>query len=214
MKSIVFALFLLLSFQTKAQSNLKDSTLKKDTIQKQDSTQKRDRYVVRIGVEIVDGDTMSMYLINQFVKSKETITQEEKDNYAKLVRYVKKALHYAKLAAFRLQMMEDNLNLLTTEKARKKYIKESEKAVKKQFMDDLKNFYVEEGKILLKLIHRETGKTTWDILKNYRGTFETLFWQAMAKTYDANMKVTYDPVIDYQIEEIIKSLEVDNVPKN
>jgi hypothetical protein len=214
MKSIVFALFLLLSFQTKAQSNLKDSTLKKDTIQKQDSTQKRDRYVVRIGVEIVDGDTMSVYLINQFVKSKETITQEEKDNYAKLVRYVKKALPYAKLAAFRLQMMEDNLNLLTTEKARKKYIKESEKAVKKQFMDDLKNFYVEEGKILLKLIHRETGKTTWDILKNYRGTFETLFWQAMAKTYDANMKVTYDPVIDYQIEEIIKSLEVDNVPKN
>jgi hypothetical protein len=214
MKSIVLSLLLLLSFQTKAQSNLKDSTLKKDTIQKQDSTQKRDRYVVRIGVEIVDGDTMSVYLINQFVKSKETITQEEKDNYAKLVRYVKKALPYAKLAAFRLQMMEDNLNLLTTEKARKKYIKESEKAVKKQFMDDLKNFYVEEGKILLKLIHRETGKTTWDILKNYRGTFETLFWQAMAKTYDANMKVTYDPVIDYQIEEIIKSLEVDNVPKN
>ena len=204
MKSIVFALFLLLSFQTKAQSNLKDSTLKKDTIQKQDSTQKRDRYVVRIGVEIVDGDTMSVYLINQFVKSKETITQEEKDNYAKLVRYVKKALPYAKLAAFRLQMMEDNLNLLTTEKARKKYIKESEKAVKKQFMDDLKNFYVEEGKILLKLIHRETGKTTWDILKNYRGTFETLFWQAMAKTYDANMKVTYDPVICYHIDKTIK----------
>lgn len=197
-----------------AQSNLKDSTLKKDSIQRQDSTQKRDRYVVRIGVEIVDGDTMSVYLINQFVKSKETITQEEKDNYTKLVRYVKKALPYAKLAAFRLQMMEDNLNLLTSEKARKKYIKESEKAVKKQFMDDLKNFYVEEGRILLKLIHRETGKTTWDILKNYRGTFETLFWQAIAKTYDANTKVTYDPVIDYQIEEIIKSLEVDNVPKN
>jgi hypothetical protein len=214
MKSIILSLFVLISYETMAQSNLKDSTLKKDSIQKQDSSQKRDRYVVRIGVEIVDGDTMSVYLINRFVKSKETITQEEKDNYAKLVRYVKKALPYAKLAAFRLQMMEDNLNLLTTEKARKKYIKESEKAVKKQFMDDLKNFYVEEGKILLKLIHRETGKTTWDILKNYRGTFETLFWQAMAKTYDANMKVTYDPVIDYQIEEIIKSLEVDNVPKN
>jgi hypothetical protein len=191
MKSIILSLFVLISYETMAQSNLKDSTLKKDSIQKQDSSQKRDRYVVRIGVEIVDGDTMSVYLINRFVKSKETITQEEKDNYAKLVRYVKKALPYAKLAAFRLQMMEDNLNLLTTEKARKKYIKESEKAVKKQFMDDLKNFYVEEGKILLKLIHRETGKTTWDILKNYRGTFETLFWQAMAKTYDANMKVTY-----------------------
>ncbi len=81
-------------------------------------------------------------------------------------------------------------------------------------MDDLKNLYVMEGKILLKLIHRETGKTTFDIMKNYGGTFETIFYQAMAKTYDADMKTTYDPVIDYQIEEIIKSLELSNAPQN
>ena len=53
MKSIILSLIVLMSFQTIAQSNLKDSTLKKDSIQRQDSTQKRDRYVVRIGVEIV-----------------------------------------------------------------------------------------------------------------------------------------------------------------
>lgn len=207
MRFILIFIFLILGIDSSAQTVNVDTT-------NNDSNIRRDRYIVRIGYDIEGDDTIPVYLLNKFVKTHESLSQEEKDAYVKLVRYVKKALPYAKLAAFRLQMMEDNLNLLTTEKARKKYIKECEKSVKKQFMDDLKNFYVEEGRILLKLIHRETGKTTWDIMKNYRGTFETLFWQAMAKSYDANMKTTYDPVIDYQIEEIIKSLEIDNAPKN
>lgn len=207
MRFFLILILCMMGIESKAQNVATDST-------KNDSSIRRDRYIVRIGYDIEGDDTIPVYLLNRFVKTHETLSKEEKDAYIKLVRYVKKALPYAKLAAFRLQMMEDNLNLLTTEKARKKYIKECEKSVKKQFMDDLKNFYVEEGRILLKLIHRETGKTTWDIMKNYRGTFETIFWQAMAKSYDANMKTTYDPVIDYQIEEIIKTLEIDNAPKN
>jgi hypothetical protein len=207
MRFFLICTIIILSLESNAQSVVTDST-------KNDSNIRRDRYIVRIGYDIEGDDTIPVYLLNRFVKTHESLSKEDKDAYIKLVRYVKKALPYAKLAAFRLQMMEDNLNLLTTDKARKKYIKECEKSVKKQFMDDLKNFYVEEGRILLKLIHRETGKTTWDIMKNYRGTFETIFWQAMAKSYDANMKTTYDPVIDYQIEEIIKTLEIDNAPKN
>lgn len=180
-----------------------------------DSAVRRGRYAVKIGYEVEGGDTIPVYLLNKFnFSSGNSKTEAERKAFENLYRWVKKALPYAKLAAFRLQMMEDNLNLLTTERAKKKYIKECEKSIKKQFMDDLKNMYVEEGKILLKLIHRETGKTTFDIMKNYGGTFETIFWQAMAKTYDANMKTTYDPVIDYQIEEIIKSIESDNAPKN
>lgn len=180
-----------------------------------DTLVKRSRYAVKIGYEIEGSDTVPVFLLNKFnFTYGGSKTKEEKDAFLKLYRWVKKALPYAKLAAFRLQMMEDNLNLLTTERARKKYIKECEKAIKKQFMDDLKNMYVEEGKILLKLIHRETGKTTWDIMKNYGGTFETLFWQAIAKTYNANMKSTYDPVLDYQIEEIIKSLEIESASQN
>jgi hypothetical protein len=176
-----------------------------------DTLVKRSRYATRIGYDIQGSDTIPVYLmekLNFTVGS--TKTKEEKEAFNKLYRWVKKALPYAKLAAFRLQLMEDNLNLLTTEKAKKQYIRECEKSIKKQFMDDLKNMYVEEGKILLKLIHRETGKTSFDIMKNYGGTFETIFYQAMAKTYHADMKATYDPIIDYQIEEIIKSLEIEN----
>lgn len=210
MKSIILSLLMLIcAGAMQAQAPLAGDTTKADTLLK------RNRYVVKIGYEIEGTDTVPVYLLNKFnFSTGGSKSQAEKDAFIKLHRWVKKALPYAKLAAFRLQMMEDNLNLLSTERAKKKYIKECEKAIKKQFMDDLKNMYVEEGKILLKLIHRETGKTTWDIMKNYGGTFETIFWQAMAKTYNADMKTTYDPIIDYQIEEIIKSLEIENAPKD
>jgi hypothetical protein len=208
MKYILVIMFLW-GASASAQQNGHADSLRNDTVVK------RNRYPVQIGYDIQGTDTVPVYLLEMFnftVVGQRS--KEEKEAFAKLYRWVKKALPYAKLAAFRLQMMEDNLNLLTTEKAKKKYIRECEKSIKKQFMDDLKNLYVEEGKILLKLIHRETGKTSFDIMKNYGGTFETIFYQAMAKTYKADMKSTYDPVIDYQIEMIIKSLEIENVPKN
>lgn len=204
----LLSLFFSFAFAAVAQQHVSD-TASADTLVR------RKRHVVLIGYEVEGADTLPVYLLNKFKLSVgSSKSKEEKEAFLKLYRWVKKALPYAKLAAFRLQMMEDNLNLLTSERAKKKYIKECEKAIKKQFMDDLKNMYVEEGKILLKLIHRETGKTTWEIMKNYGGTFETIFWQAMAKTYKADMKVTYDPVLDYQIEEIIKSLEIENAPQN
>jgi hypothetical protein len=204
MKYAVFLLFLL-------QSALYGQVRQDST--GTDSMVKRNRYVVKYGYDIRGTDTVPVFLLKKLNFSVGgTKTKDEKEAFDKLYRWVKKALPYAKLAAFRLQMMEDNLNLLTSEKEKKRYIKECEKSIKQQFMDDLKNMYVMEGKILLKLIHRETGKTSFDIMKNYGGTLETVFYQAVAKTYDADMKTTYDPVIDYQIEEIIKSLEIENAP--
>ncbi len=180
----------------------------------QDTIIKRSRNLVKIGYEIEGTDTLPVYLFNRFNYNVET-GQGAADQEAlkKLNRWVRKALPYAKLAAFRMQTMEDNLSLMSTEREKKRYVKSCEKAIKQQFMDDLKNMYVEEGRILLKLIHRETGSTTFEIMQNYGGTFETVFWQAVAKTYNANMKVTYDPIVDYQIEAIILAIEKENASK-
>jgi hypothetical protein len=177
-----------------------------------DSTAKDTGGIVKVGYEVQGKDTVPVYMLRKFNLQGNAISKEEKEEFAMLVWNIKKVLPYAKLAAFRLQLMEDNLNLLTSEREKKKYVKACEKSIKKQFMDDLKNMTVSQGKLLLKLIHRETGKSTWDIMQNYRGGLETLFWQAMAKTYDADMKDTYDPVVDYKIEEIIKTLEIENAP--
>ena len=180
----------------------------------QDTVIKRSRHLVKIGYEIEGTDTLPVYLFNRFnynVESGQGAADQEA--LKKLNRWVRKALPYAKLAAFRLQTMEDNLSLMSSEREKKRYVKACEKAIKQQFMDDLKNMYVEEGRILLKLIHRETGSTTFEIMQNYGGTFETVFWQAVAKTYRANMKVTYDPIVDYQIEAIILAIEKENASK-
>ena len=177
-----------------------------------DSSKVDSSTAIRVGYQVEGKDTISVYLQKKFSYKGETVSQEEKEAFLRLASDVQKALPYAKLAAFRLQLMEDNLNLMTSEREKKKYVKACEKAIKKQFMENLQNLTVSQGKILLKLIHRETGKTTWEIMSNYRGGLETLFWQAMAKTYNSDMKETYDPVVDYKIEEIIQTLEIENAP--
>ncbi|MFN4083506.1 MAG: DUF4294 domain-containing protein [Bacteroidia bacterium] len=131
---------------------------------------------------------------------------EYKKKYERLVYNVKKVLPYAKMASFRFQMMEQNLQALPTEKARKEYLKRTEKTIKDQFMDDLVNLTRSQGRILIKLIYRETGKTTYELLQTYRGDLTAIYWQALAKMFDANLKTEFDPVEDWQIEQIIKQL--------
>lgn len=161
-----------------------------------------------VRIEIDGRDTIFAYEFEEFL-FKDFSTPEGREAYKILVYNVRKAMPYAKLAAFRLQMMEDNLQLLTTEKEKNKYIKETEKAIKEEFMASLKLFTKSQGKLLLKLIHRETGKTTYDILKGYRGSAETFYWSAFAKFYDANLKDEYDPILDYQIEMIVKKYHLE-----
>ena len=172
----------------------------------QDTAKRRTRLV---RYEVVDGDTFPVYTFDEFIL-KDLSDPAAYQKYLRLVRNVKKTLPYAKLAAFRLQMMEDNLNQLKTKRARTKYIKQTEKAVKEDFMKDLQNLSKTQGLLLMKLIHRETGLTTFEILKHYRGSASTLFWQSLAKFYGSDTKVTYDPVEDYQIEHIIRSLEIED----
>jgi hypothetical protein len=161
-----------------------------------------------VRIEIDGRDTIFAFEFEEFL-FKDFSTPEGREAYRILVYNVRKAMPYAKLAAFRLQMMEDNLQLLSTEKEKNKYIKETEKAIKEEFMSSLKLFTKSQGKLLLKLIHRETGKTTYDILKGYRGSAETFYWSAFAKFYDANLKDEYDPILDYQIEMIVKKYNLE-----
>lgn len=150
-------------------------------------------------------DTVKQYDLPAFIVEAKKDPEYEK-KYQKLVRDVKKALPYAKMAGFRFQMMEQNLQLLPTEKARKEYLKRTETAIKDQFMDDLINLTKSQGKILIKLIHRETGKDTYTLLKEYRGNFTAMYWQGLAKVFSADLKNEYNPVEDWQIEQIIKTL--------
>ena len=156
----------------------------------------------------MDGDTFYVYSFDEFIL-KEFNSKEEQEKYLRLVRNVKKVMPYAKLAAFRLQMLEDNLNQLSTKKAKKKYIKATEDAIKDEFMESLKSLSRTQGMLLIKLIHRETGNTTFEILKKYRGNASTMFYGLWAKMYNADIDVKFDPIEDYQIEYIIKNTKLE-----
>ena len=157
---------------------------------------------------VMDGDTFYLYSFNQFTL-KEFNSKKDRDAYIKLVRNVKKVMPYAKLAAFRLQMMDDNLNQLPSKRAKKKYIKATENAIKEEFIGQLKMLTISQGKLLIKLIHRETGNTTYEILKQYRGSASTMFYGIWAKMYNANINTKYDPIKYYQIEYIIKNAKLE-----
>lgn len=163
---------------------------------------------VYIEINDENRDSILIYEFEEF-KFKDFETEEQRKAYKKLVNNVRVVLPYAKLAAFRLQMMEDNLAMIETKKARNKYIKETEKAIKEEFMSSLKKMSRSQGKLLLKLIHRETGKTSYEILKGYRGSAEAFYWTAFAKFYDADIDEEYDTILDYQIEYIIKSYKLE-----
>lgn len=156
----------------------------------------------------MDGDTFYVYTFDEFIL-KEFTSKEEKNAYLKLVRNVKKVMPYAKLAAFRLQMMDDNLSQLSSRKARRKYIKATESAIKEEFIGQLKKLSRAQGKLLIKLIHRETGNTTFEVLKKYRGSSSTMFYGLWAKMYNADLNTTFDPIEDYQIEYIIKNAKLE-----
>ena len=124
--------------------------------------------------------------------------------YQTLKRRVIKTMPFAKMAAYKMKMMEDQLSTITNKRDRKKYIKKCENSLKVMYTEQLKNLTIGEGQVLMKLLHRETGKTSWEILKNYRGTAEAFFWQAFGSFWGHDLKSEFDPVVAYQIEHIIK----------
>jgi hypothetical protein len=162
--------------------------------------------------QVVDGDTFYVVNLKEVEKRGKKGSKHSKDDqarFAKLVRDVKKALPYAKLAAFRMQLIEQNLAQFDTESGKKEYLKRAEEGLKKQFEDQLKNLTVDQGKILMKLIYRETGKTTYSIVKEYQGGASAFMWNTFGKVYGHNLKVEYDPAVEYEIEFIIKKLGFD-----
>lgn len=124
--------------------------------------------------------------------------------YAKLVRNVKIVYPIAKEAKHRLAEMEKHLLTLKSRRAQKAYIKQMEKEVKGQYTPVLKRMTFAQGKILIKLIDRETEHTSYDLVKELRGGFSAFFWQGVARVFGANLKDDYDKLgEDKVIEQII-----------
>ena len=128
--------------------------------------------------------------------------------YLKLRRDVIRAYPYAKLAALQLKHVNDSIPKIKSKRARRKFIKKTEKELKEKFSRDLKKLSRSQGFILVKLIDRETGDTSYDLVKELRGSLKAFFWQSLARLFGSNMKTEYDPEgEDALIESIVRAIE-------
>lgn len=118
----------------------------------------------------------------------------EDERYFRRLQYkTLKVYPYAKLAAEQLDSIQTQLELIPKRRKRKAYIKATEQWVKEDLAPELKKLSRWEGRILSKLIYRETNISTYQIVKDLKGGFHAFFWQGMAKLYDNNLKTPYQP---------------------
>ena len=154
---------------------------------------------------IVNGDTFFVADVPE-VEILAFKDRNERTKYYILKRRVVKVYPFALSAKEKLMSIQNGLDSITKRRHKKRYTKEVAKWVKEEYADRLKDLTMSEGKILVKLIYRETNTTSYEILKSYRGRFNAFFWQTMAKFWDNNLKTEYDPVNsreDMLIEHIL-----------
>ena len=128
--------------------------------------------------------------------------------YQRLVYNLKKTYPYAVLVRKRLAEVNEAMKHLNTEKERKEYIKKVEKDVFGKYEGDMRNMTITQGRLLIKLIDRETHNTSYVLIKDYRGKLSAAFWQGIARIFGTNLKSEYDPEgEDALIESIIQEID-------
>ncbi len=157
---------------------------------------------------VVENDTIEAAELPTFTYTSK-MTPEQKKAYHLLINRVKFVLPYAKMAAFHLQQVEQKLQAIKSKKERKKFIKKYSKELKESFQKQLKNFSIDEGKIMVKLVSRETGSTVYGIMSDYYGSAEKFFYNSFSSLYGYDLDETYDPVENFQIEKIIKDYKLE-----
>lgn len=159
--------------------------------------------------KVVDGDTIPVMNLNEVrISGYRIVNKGEFRRTTRLIRYVKKVYPYAKIAGIKLKEYNELLHNTPDQKEQKKILKRAEQELKDEFGDDLRKLTFSQGKILIKLIDRETGDSSYDLVKELRGGFSAFFYQTFARLFGYNLKTKYDPNgEDALIELIVMMIE-------
>ncbi|MCD4732489.1 MAG: DUF4294 domain-containing protein [Bacteroidales bacterium] len=170
--------------------------------------QSTDRIVVM--AQIIDDDTLIIIPLPEYCVSAKLPRKLKAKfrRHSKLVYHVKKVYPYARIAGIKLNEYEDILKAAQSDKERRQLMKQAEDELKAEFEDDLKKLTFKQGLILIKLVDRETGNTSYKLVQELRGKFTAFFWQTFARLFGYNLKVEYDPLgADKEIEDIVVMIE-------
>lgn len=159
---------------------------------------------------IEDADTVPVFYLKTYnvIDFRGHLSQKEIRRRTKLVRNVIKVYPYARLAAEKLREYDSLLVSIPDDAKRKKTMKQVEKTFVKEYTPIVEDMTFSQGIVLLKLVDRETGKTTYRIVDELRGKITAFFYQSIARLWHYNLKDNYDPKgKDKEIESIVRMIE-------
>lgn len=143
---------------------------------------------------VLDGETIPNWVIPEIVvfPKRKFVSKHDYRQYQRMIRNLKKVYPYAKIAKKELAEIDAHYKTLTTIRDRENYINQVEKDLRDKFEKQLVKLTISQGKMLIKLIDRETGKTSYDFLKELKGGVAATFWQAIARVFGSNLKTEFD----------------------
>jgi hypothetical protein len=169
-----------------------------------------DGYTI-LPARVVDGDTIPNVVIQSVTVFSPRRYKSKRDyrQHQRLIRNLKAAYPYAQIAKNTMSEMENHFQTLNTKKERDAYIKEVEKKMRADFESQLVKLTVSQGRILIKLIDRELGRSSYDLVKDLKGGTSAVFWQTVARIFGSNLKVKFDSEgEDKMLNELIVQLEM------
>lgn len=163
-----------------------------------------------VHARVIDGDTVPEITLSSFqISAKRTWkSRADYNRFKRLEKKVVKVYPFAHLAAQKLEDYAKQLEKVESEKEKRKFYKRIEQEIKDEYEGELRKLTVSEGRILIKLLDRETGNTSYTLVTELRGKFSAFFWQGLARVFGHNLKSEYDPDgADRDIEFIVKRIE-------
>ena len=188
-KLFLFVFVFLFSIALKAQIST-DSIPKKEVVTEENDT-------------ILDEPVQ----LEEVIVYKQKLSPEEKKAFLLLQNRVYKVYPYAKIAAERLTVLDKNMNKLKTNREKRKYFKIVEDYIENEFTDQFKKMSRKQGQILVKLIYRQTGFTTYELIKDYKSGWKAFWSNNTARLFNINLKTKYQPYEeneDFLIETILE----------
>ncbi|WP_160712733.1 DUF4294 domain-containing protein [Chitinophaga solisilvae] len=165
--------------------------------------------VIPLHAIVVGNDTIPVITlaIVDVVEKMPRALRKERERWSRLRNAVYVTYPYARTAARLLKDVNSQLATMS-KRERKAFLASKEKEMKAQFGDKLENLSIYQGKVLMKLINRETGQNCYEIIKELKGGFNARVWQTVAFFFGGNLKSEYDKQEDKDIEVIVQELEL------
>lgn len=160
--------------------------------------------------QILSGDTIPHIDLDEVAIRPERVFKNRRSarRYWRLVYNLKKVIPYSKIIAKTVDKVDQGLSQLETDKERREYIKNVEDSLWDGYEKDMRQMTITQGRLLFKLVDRETSGTTYYWIEHYRGKVSAFFWQGIARLFSSNLKAEYDPNgKDKLIEELIYDIE-------